>query len=69
VKADTLSIVAFQVGLFGFMALYQLVLFHPPLGVDSPSYWFMMQVGMIAGFFTAWPANVWLIRRGIKERM
>jgi hypothetical protein len=21
------------------------------------------------GFFTAWPANVWLIRRGIKETM
>ncbi|HWC81729.1 MAG TPA: DUF4396 domain-containing protein [Pseudonocardiaceae bacterium] len=32
-------------------------------------YWFLMQIGMIAGFFTAWPVNVWLIRRGIKEAM
>jgi hypothetical protein len=24
---------------------------------------------MVLGFFTAWPANVWLIRRGIKEAM
>ena len=69
VKADTLSIVAFQVGLFGFMALYHLVLWQPPLTVASPVYWMMMQVGMVVGFFTAWPVNAWLIRRGIKEPM
>jgi cell division protein FtsX len=38
---------------------------HP----DSAAYWFLMQIGMIAGFFTAWPADVWLIRRGVKEPM
>jgi hypothetical protein len=32
-------------------------------------YWFLMQIGVIAGFFTAWPVNVWLIRAGIKEAM
>ena len=25
------------------------------------------RLGMIAGFFTAWPVNAWLIRSGIKE--
>jgi len=30
---------------------------------------FLMQVGMILGFATSWPANVWLIRQGIKESM
>jgi hypothetical protein len=69
IKADTLSILSFQVGLFGFMALYHLVLFQPPLTVASPGYWLMMQIGMIIGFFTAWPTNVWLVRRGIKEEM
>lgn len=69
IKADTLAIVAFQVGLFGWMALFQLVIWQPPLAVDTPEHWFMMQVGMIIGFFTSWPVNVWLIRRGIKERM
>jgi len=69
IKADTLSIVAFQVGLFGFMALTHLVLWRPPLTIASPGYWLMMQVGMVAGFFTAWPMNAWLIRRGWKERM
>jgi hypothetical protein len=69
IKADTLSIVAFQVGLFGYMALYHLVLFKPPLSVASPTYWFMMQIGMILGFFTAWPVNTFLIRAGWKEKM
>ena len=36
IKADTLSIVAFQVGLFGYMALYHLVFWQPPLSVASP---------------------------------
>jgi Domain of unknown function (DUF4396) len=29
----------------------------------------MMQIGMIIGFFTAWPVNTWLIRKGWKEKM
>jgi len=28
-----------------------------------------MQVGMILGFLTSYPANAWLIRHGIKEGM
>ena len=69
IKVDTLSIVAFQVGLFGWMAISHFVLFQPPLPIDTGSHWFMMQVGMILGFFTAWPVNRWLVRRGIKEKM
>jgi hypothetical protein len=69
-KADLLSLTAFEVGLFGWMALMSFVFFpHPHLHPDSPVYWFLMQLGMVIGFFTAWPANVWLIRRGIKEAM
>ena len=69
-KADVLSLTAFEVGLFGWMALMALVFFpHPHLHPDSPVYWFGMQIGMVLGFFTAWPVNVWLIRKGIKEAM
>jgi hypothetical protein len=69
-KADILSLTAFEVGLFGWMALMSFVFFpQPHLHPDSPVYWFLMQIGMGIGFFTAWPANVWLIRRGIKEAM
>ncbi|OBI00451.1 DUF4396 domain-containing protein [Mycobacterium sp. E2733] len=69
-KADVLSLTAFEVGLFGWMAVTAFVLFpSSPLHPDTAAYWFLMQVGMIIGFATAWPANVWLIRRGIKEAM
>lgn len=69
-KADILSLSAFEVGLFGWMALMTFVFFpHPHLQPNSPVYWFLMQIGMIIGFATAWPANVWLIRQGIKEAM
>ena len=69
-KADILSLTAFEVGLFGWMALMAFVFFPDPhLQPDSPVYWFLMQIGMIIGFATAWPANVWLVRRGIKEPM
>ena len=68
-KADVLSLTAFEVGLFGWMAVMSFVLFPSPLHPDTAAYWFLMQIGMIIGFATAWPANVWLIRRGIKEAM
>lgn len=69
-KADVLSLSAFEIGLFGWMALMYFVFFPGPhVHPDDPVYWFLMQVGMIAGFATAWPVNVWLLRRGIKEAM
>lgn len=69
-KADALSLIAFEVGLFGWMALMQLVFFPVHhISPDTAAYWFLMQVGMILGFFTAYPVNVWLIKRGIKEGM
>jgi Domain of unknown function (DUF4396) len=69
-KADILSLTAFEVGLFGWMALMAFVFFPDShLTPASPVYWFLMQIGMALGFLTAWPANVWLIRRGIKEPM
>lgn len=69
IRVDTASIVAFQVGLFGWMALSHFVLFQPPLTTDTSGHWFMMQIGMVVGFFTAWPVNRWLVRSGIKEKM
>ncbi len=69
VKADTLSLTAFEVGLFGWMLLMRFVFFDPPLHPDEPTYWFMMQIGMVLGYFTSYPMNWWLVRKGIKEAM
>jgi hypothetical protein len=73
IKADTLSLTAWQVGMYGFMAFAYFTIFHGVLGVelrtDTVEFWFVMQIAMIFGFLTAYPVNWWLIRSGIKEEM
>jgi hypothetical protein len=68
-KADTLSLCAWQVGMYGWMAIATFGLFHGQLDKAGPVFWFMMQLAMLAGFATAYPVNAWLLRRGIKEAM
>jgi hypothetical protein len=70
-KADFISLTAFEVGLFGWMAVMAFVLFPAPhlLTPSSAAFWLLMQVGMIIGYLTSWPANVWLVNRGIKTPM
>jgi hypothetical protein len=68
-KSDTLSVLTFEIGLFGWMALMFFVFNDPHLRPDHAAYWFLMQVGMILGFLTSYPANNWLIRHGVKEGM
>lgn len=68
VKADTISLIAFEVGMFVFMAWMHHA-FQPSLEPDDVRYWFMMQVAMVIGFATSYPANWWLIRKGLKEAM
>lgn len=70
IKADTLSILTFEIGLFAWMALTFFVFFpHPHLHPTDPGYWFMMQIGMILGYLTSYPMNRWLTKAGWKEAM
>jgi hypothetical protein len=59
--------------MYGGMALIQFRWFHPSFGgiapATSPELWFAMQLAMLAGFVTSYPANWWLIRTGLKEWM
>jgi hypothetical protein len=68
-KAYTLSLTSFEIGLFGWMALMRFVFFKPPLEAIDPLYWFMMQIGMSLGFITSYPVNWYLVKKGIKESM
>jgi hypothetical protein len=70
-RADFVSLTFFEIGLFGWMAMMTFVFFPAPhhMMPSAPAYWLLMQVGMIVGFLTAWPANVWLLNRGIKVAM
>ncbi len=73
VKADALSLTAWQFGMYGFMALAHFWIFATLLGVRlevaSVEFWFMMQIAMLCGFATSYPVNWWLIRKGVKEKM
>ncbi len=51
------------------MALSHLVIWHPSLPTGSSAHWWMMQVGMVIGYFTAWPVNRWLVMKRWKEKM
>lgn len=68
-KADALSLTFWQVGMYGWMAICNYLLFHRQLTAREPVFWFMMQVGMLCGLLTAYPINWWLIKTGIKESM
>lgn len=73
IKADTLSLTAWQVGMYGFMAVAYFLIFRGGFGVRLDAgmveFWFMMQIAMLCGFATAYPVNWWLIRSGVKEAM
>jgi hypothetical protein len=70
IKSDTLSVIAFQIGMYAWMVVVRVWLFpvrHPePV---SPIFWLMMQVAMALGLLTATPMNRWLVRVGWKEKM
>ena len=70
VWADTISIALFEVGMFAWMTIVHFWVFPSPhLNPAMAVFWFMMQLAMIAGFFTTLPANAWLIRKGWKEKI
>lgn len=68
-KADTLSLSAWQLGMYGWMAIVTFTILGHELDKTGPVFWFMMQIAMLAGFLTAYPVNWWLLKAGIKEKM
>ena len=50
-------------------AIATLAIFGREMPKTSPVFWFMMQIAMLAGFLTAYPINIWLVNKGIKEEM
>ena len=66
IRIDTLSLLAYEIGMFGWMGFRAWL--YPNLEPTSWSYWLLMQVAMVLGFVTTCPVNRWLISRGIKER-
>ncbi len=68
-KADSLSLSFWQLGMYGWMAIAFFLIFKQRLEAKDDMFWWMMQIGMPLGFCTAFPINWWLIKKGIKEKM
>ena len=68
-KADAASLTAWQIGMYGWMAIVVFVVFDREIPKTDPVFWFMMQIAMLAGFATSYPVNAWLVTKGWKERM
>lgn len=68
-KADVLSLTFWQIGMYGWMAVANFLIFHHTLDASSTVFWLMMQIGMLCGLVTAFPVNWWLIKKGVKEAM
>jgi hypothetical protein len=58
------TVLAFDVGMGGWMLVMHFLLFMPPL--TDVTFLFLMQVGLVLGFLTGYPAVLWLLRRGTK---
>jgi hypothetical protein len=70
IKSETLSIIAFELGMFAVMALVYFVFFTDPhLNQAHAAYWLTMQIAAAIGLATSYPVNIWLVRHGIKHAM
>lgn len=69
-KADFFSLLSWQIGMYGWMAIVSFGLFvNEPLPKDTWMFWFMMQLAMLFGFLCAYPMNALLIKLGVKKGM
>jgi hypothetical protein len=49
IKADTLSLTSWQIGMYGWMAIVVFLVLGHELNKADPVFWFMMQIAMICG--------------------
>ena len=61
VFAALITVAAFDIGMVGWMLLLHFNEFMPP--VSEGTFWFLMQVGVILGLVTGYPAVKWLLAR------
>ena len=60
----TVTVLAFDIGMGGWMLVMHFGNFMP--APTDISFFFLMQIGLVLGFLTAYPAVRWLIQRRVK---
>ena len=69
VRADLLPVSIFEFGLFVVLAPLDHFVFPEALRPNNPLFWSILQVGLIIGFFAAWPVSSWQIRNGVEVEL
>lgn len=64
VVAAVITVSAFDIGMVGWMLLLHFNGLMPP--VSDGSFWFLMQLGVVVGLLTGYPAVRWLVRRDLQ---
>ena len=61
IAAAVLTVLAFDIGMGGWMLLLHFNALMP--AATEASFWFLMQIGIVLGLITGYPAVAWLARR------
>ena len=64
-KRSAFPLLIYQAGIFLFMSLALKFVLHQQINPSLSIFWFMLQLAMITGFVFSWPANHFIIKRGI----
>ncbi len=65
-KSDIFPFIVYQAGMCLFMSQALRFVLHSQIEPQVLHFWFMMQLALFAGFVFAWPANQFLLKRGMK---
>ncbi|WP_130834643.1 DUF4396 domain-containing protein [[Erwinia] mediterraneensis] len=65
IKTGMFPLLVYQTGIFIFMAQALKFVLNQQINPLLITFWFMLQLAMMAGFLFSWPANHFLIKRGL----
>jgi uncharacterized protein DUF4396 len=64
---EWLSMNMMAAGMFFVMTLLMMGRDMRAMEPTQPQFWFVMSIGVVVGFATAYPVNVWLVAKGLKH--
>ncbi len=64
-KTEIFPLLIYQLGIFIFMALALKFVLNQQINPLLVAFWFMLQLAIMIGFLFSWPANHFLIKRGL----
>lgn len=68
-RIDFLSLTSWQIGMYALSYIIFVLVLPVAVSRTSWTFWFVMQLAMVAGFLCAFPMNWWLVKKGIKPAM